>query len=223
MKKTILAVSLSLLAASAFATGTEVLQSQVSGGVAGSSSINGVNQLSVHGSLATSKNVTTIQGQAASGEFRGVGAAGAETVSTTQGSTFTAAGGFGLGGSEAAANQAGYGLITVGAGVGNKTAEATSSTFTATGSKAVNVNSGLSVSGTTGQAANASVSAAAWTPRVLFFPATYTTTGTSVGEAVTTSFGFHIGGNESETVYGTSSYMGQYKGGTLVTGNQSAQ
>ncbi len=179
MKKTILALAATIVAGSALAQVTVTpatgsvngsATSQVSGATSSFSVANMPGQTSFHGSIATAQNCTTVVGVARPG----TNGAYAGTAAVTIGSTYTAGGGSGVGGTYAGASQFGFGTVTATANVGagmpvgdaapgsNPYGVVSATSTVATGSMSTieTADGGIASSGTIAGAANVAVALA---------------------------------------------------------------
>jgi len=222
MKSKIALITLALIAsASASATGVTTVGAQVTGNaqstVTGSTSsysvANGVNQSAMHGSFAGSTNSSSASGEGAYIGNQYAGAGAAATTAQTNGSTITAAGGIGQGGSGAYASQ--YGSADAKATLVADTFKtvkidgekvqvidkpgtwAASGATVGTESSATNVGSGAAISGSKANATNTSIVTAGH-----LFNST-TATGITAGVDKTSTFGYKVGGNETVNAGGT--------------------
>lgn len=222
MKKTILTLAAVALATSAamatppsptpVPTGSVVgsATSSVVGGVSSGSTVTGVNQYSVHGSLATANNTTAVVG----GGLAGQNGASVGTGAVTVGQTFTSAGGVGNGGAYAGAGQAGHGNVTATAALNGTTVDyslmANSQAGVSTFSTATVVNSGLAMSGSLGGAGNATHATVG--SGNIPFGVTTNAAGVSAGLDGVKTWGTTVGGNESVTAGGQSGQAGNVSG-----------
>lgn len=161
------------------------------GSVGSYSVVDGVNQTSVHGALATSNNQSSVRYDGGTVKVLGQEITRGATSAQTEGSTFTAAGGIGVGGSGAYAGQVGQADVEKTFKGKNTEVQLGSSAAVGTFSEATNVNGGLAVSGSNAGALNVSTGVATST----IFGAT--TLGGSAGVDHSSTWGGTDGGNET--------------------------
>lgn len=203
MKKTLLALAVLAISGSAFATGytspgsVKATVSSAVNGSAGSYSVaNGVNQVSAHGAFATATNEVCVTGDI----NRGLYSSSATTGATSNGSTMTGAGGIGLGGSSAYAEQLGHGSVTATVKSPYYTTQVADSVTNSTvgvgtWSGASNLNSGAALSGSSAHAVN--IANVAVGVKFSCNGLCTTAKGTTIGADTTKTWGSVIGGNET--------------------------
>jgi len=215
MKKSLISLALLAVLGSAMAhngpspaptpapTVVATVSSEVNGATSSYSVANGVNQSSIHGSVAYATNTTCVDGATNVGQKTANGI----TTATSTGSTFTAAGGVGLGGSYAGASQYGNGTVTATVAKPSKTngttSSVTSNAVVGTESFAQNVNSGLAFSGSNAVAANVSAVTVSAQDGQCRGGTCTSATGITAGVDKTTTYGNVIGGNETVGAGGT--------------------